>query len=172
MTVSVQRSILLDPGASDSSRFKGGDSTESLELIASLRATTKEQMAEINDLRQRLVEMAGEQDDERQSLTAEASRLVKQVAFLQAQLAKMKEDLEHATRYAAVETETANSAQSVNEAEKRARDAEKEQEDLLVLLEEISNKRKADKSKMRSAGLEVSDDDEEEEEEENDEKET
>jgi intracellular protein transport protein USO1 len=49
----------------------------------------------------------------------------------------------------------------------KQKEAEKEQEDLLVLLDELSNKRKADKEKMRAANLEVSedegDDDDEEE---------
>lgn len=45
-------------------------------------------------------------------------------------------------------------------------EAEKEQEDLLVFLEELSSKRKRDKAKMKEAGMEVSEDeggDEEEE---------
>jgi hypothetical protein len=50
-------------------------------------------------------------------------------------------------------------------------DVEKEQEDLLVLLDEMSTKRRRDKARMREAGLEVSGDegedgDDEEEEEE------
>lgn len=40
-------------------------------------------------------------------------------------------------------------------------EADKEQEDLLVLLEEISAKRKVDKAKMREAQLEVSEDEDE-----------
>lgn len=35
---------------------------------------------------------------------------------------------------------------------------EKEQEDLLVLLDEMSTKRRRDKARMREAGLEVSED--------------
>jgi len=50
------------------------------------------------------------------------------------------------------------------EAQSKQTESEKEQEDLLVLLEEISSKRKADKVKMKGAGIEISDDDEEEEE--------
>lgn len=37
-------------------------------------------------------------------------------------------------------------------------EAEKEQEDLLVFLEELSSKRKKDKAKMKEAGMEVSED--------------
>lgn len=38
------------------------------------------------------------------------------------------------------------------------KDVEKEQEDLLVLLDEMSTKRRRDKARMREAGLEVSED--------------
>lgn len=48
---------------------------------------------------------------------------------------------------------------SASEEEKQKRaEAEKEQEDLLVLLDELSTKRKADKERLKAAGLEVSDD--------------
>ncbi len=40
---------------------------------------------------------------------------------------------------------------------------EKEQEDLLVLLDEMSGKRKSYKARLRQVGEEVSDDEEEEE---------
>jgi len=53
--------------------------------------------------------------------------------------------------------------QRVESAEKRTAEIEKENEDLLVLLEELSTKRKADKAKLRAKGEEVSDDDEEDE---------
>lgn len=39
---------------------------------------------------------------------------------------------------------------------------EKEQEDLLVLLDELNNKRRRDKAHMREAGLEVSEDESDE----------
>lgn len=42
--------------------------------------------------------------------------------------------------------------------EEKTKEVEKEQEDLLVLLDEVSTKRKHDKERMRLAGLEVSDD--------------
>lgn len=51
-------------------------------------------------------------------------------------------------------------------------EVEKEQEDLLVLLDELSNKRTRDKQRMKEQGMEVSEDeddeDEDEEEEEDD----
>ncbi|KDR75604.1 hypothetical protein GALMADRAFT_140233 [Galerina marginata CBS 339.88] len=42
--------------------------------------------------------------------------------------------------------------------EGKRKDVEKEQEDLLVLLDEVTGKRKKDKARLREAGLEVSDD--------------
>lgn len=46
---------------------------------------------------------------------------------------------------------------------------EKEQEDLLVLLDEMSSKRKKDKARLREAGLDVSEDEAEDEDENEDE---
>lgn len=45
----------------------------------------------------------------------------------------------------------------------KKKEQEKEQEDLLVFLEELSEKRKRDKAKMRTAGLDVSEDEGDEE---------
>jgi hypothetical protein len=39
-----------------------------------------------------------------------------------------------------------------------ARETEKEQEDLLVLLDELNSKRRRDKARMREKGLDVSED--------------
>jgi hypothetical protein len=61
-------------------------------------------------------------------------------------------------------------AELEKEQAKRA-EVEKEQEDLLVLLDELSDKRKRDKTTMREAGWEVSEDEDEEEDGEEDEEE-
>lgn len=42
--------------------------------------------------------------------------------------------------------------------ENKRKDVEKEQEDLLVLLDEVTSKRRKDKTRMKEAGLEVSED--------------
>jgi hypothetical protein len=42
--------------------------------------------------------------------------------------------------------------------EEKRKDVEKEQEDLLVLLDEVTSKRKKDKVRLREANLEVSED--------------
>jgi intracellular protein transport protein USO1 len=56
------------------------------------------------------------------------------------------------------------------EAERTKRtEVEKEQEDLLVLLDELSSKRTRDKERMKEKGMEVSEDEDEEGEDEEDE---
>jgi intracellular protein transport protein USO1 len=42
--------------------------------------------------------------------------------------------------------------------EERRKEVEKEQEDLLVLLDEVSSKSRRDKERMRQAGIDVSED--------------
>ena len=42
--------------------------------------------------------------------------------------------------------------------EEKRKDVEKEQEDLLVLLDEVTSKRRKDKMRLREANLEVSED--------------
>ncbi|KAI0774856.1 p115 like vesicle tethering protein [Trametes elegans] len=53
--------------------------------------------------------------------------------------------------------------EQVASAEEKRRDVEKEQEDLLVLLDELNSKRRRDKDRMREAGLDVSEDEAEDE---------
>jgi chromosome segregation ATPase len=61
--------------------------------------------------------------------------------------------------------EVADLIAQVSKAEEREKDLEKEQEDLLVLLDEVTNKRKRDKVRLKEAGLEASEDEAEEEDE-------
>ena len=50
-------------------------------------------------------------------------------------------------------------------AQEKLKDTEKEQEDLLVLLDELNLKRSRDKQRLREAGLEVSEDEAEDDDE-------
>jgi hypothetical protein len=52
--------------------------------------------------------------------------------------------------------------------EEKRKEVEKEHEDLLVLLDEISSKRRTDKARLREAGLAVSEDEGDDEYEEGD----
>jgi hypothetical protein len=66
---------------------------------------------------------------------------------------------------AALEAQLAAARLDVDAAQERARETEKEQEDLLVLLDELNSKRRRDKARMREAGLDVSEDEGEDEDE-------
>ncbi|OBZ69625.1 hypothetical protein A0H81_10203 [Grifola frondosa] len=69
----------------------------------------------------------------------------------------------------ALQLQISSLTEQLNGAQDKRREVEKEQEDLLVLLDELNSKRRRDKERMRQTGLEVSedegdgDDDEEEE---------
>ncbi|KAG6382152.1 hypothetical protein JVT61DRAFT_797 [Boletus reticuloceps] len=73
---------------------------------------------------------------------------------LQAQL----KDLTASTSAEDPHTRIADLEVALEEAQGNKRDVEKEQEDLLVLLDEMSTKRRRDKARMREAGLGVSED--------------
>lgn len=57
-----------------------------------------------------------------------------------------------------LQTQISSLSSALQSSEEKRKDTEKEQEDLLVLLDEVTSKRKQDKDRLRDAGLEVSDD--------------
>ena len=69
----------------------------------------------------------------------------------------------------ALRAQVASLTEQLKSSDERKRDVEKEQEDLLVLLDELNSKRRKDKERMRQANLEVSEDEEEEDDDEEDE---
>lgn len=56
-----------------------------------------------------------------------------------------------------LQKKVASLEETLAETQKKLADSEKEQEDLLVYLDEMSAKRKRDKERLKAAGLEVSD---------------
>ncbi|KAF9075502.1 p115 like vesicle tethering protein [Rhodocollybia butyracea] len=105
------------------------------------------------------------------------------ISSLQSSLRSQSEEIENLRRQLQQQTTPAKSASDEIDAlksqveslrlalrvtEEKQKETEKEQEDLLVLLDEVSVKRKRDKAKMREAGLEVSEDEADEEEDEDD----
>ncbi|GJN91820.1 hypothetical protein Rhopal_004843-T1 [Rhodotorula paludigena] len=129
--VSVQRAILVDPHASS-------QMTRSLEgvnpdVLAALRSSLAAQTKEIDELRDMLRAHEVEREEERTAVAGEFASLSDTIASLKQQL---------------------------GEALQAKEDADREQEDLLVLLEELSEKRRRDKRRLRKAGLEVSEDEE------------
>ncbi|BGP28957.1 Vesicle-mediated ER to Golgi transport protein [Rhodotorula toruloides] len=127
--ISVQRAILIDPQAS-SAMVRSMDGV-SPEVLAALRASLAAQTKELDDLREALQSLAQERDQERAAVEAEFASLSDSIVSLRSQL---------------------------EEARQAKEEADREQEDLLVLLEELSEKRRRDKKRMRKAGLDVSED--------------
>ncbi|KAF8963607.1 p115 like vesicle tethering protein [Flammula alnicola] len=66
-------------------------------------------------------------------------------------------------KLADLEKQIASLQSQLASSDEKRKDVEKEQEDLLVLLDEVTSKRRKDKSRLREAGLEVSDDEAEDE---------
>ncbi|KAF5326594.1 hypothetical protein D9611_000259 [Ephemerocybe angulata] len=83
---------------------------------------------------------------------------------------KLKEvNSAHAKELTELKGQLQTLSSQVQASEEKRKEVEKEQEDLLVLLDEVTNKRKSDKAKMRTAGLEVSEDEDEDDDDEDDE---
>ncbi|KAJ3514491.1 hypothetical protein NLJ89_g2351 [Agrocybe chaxingu] len=111
-----------------------GQSAESVMLIASLRDVIRQQSNEIETLQKQLKEATAGPS---KVMLYPLTELQNEVTSLQSQL---------------------------KASEEKRKDVEKEQEDLLVLLDEVTNKRKKDKARLREAGQDVSEDEEEDDE--------
>jgi len=64
-----------------------------------------------------------------------------------------------------LEKQVVSLKEQLGASEEKRKDVEKEQEDLLVLLDEVTGKRRKDKARLREAGLEVSEDEAEDDDE-------
>ncbi|KAH9956427.1 p115 like vesicle tethering protein [Russula dissimulans] len=137
----IQRGIVADPDSASSSTAQSGE--ESI-LVASLRGIIAKQAAEIEELQIKLkVLTAASLANAGASYAPEPSQ------------STAKSDEDRAASETALEAERAKRAE-----------VEKEQEDLLVLLDELSGKRKKDKERMKEQGMEVSEDEDDEDEDE------
>lgn len=113
-----------------------GQNTETEMLVTSLRTVISQQSDEILALKNQLAALQAS------SVSATATHFEE----LKSDLKSMREAFEVA--------------------DDRRKDVEKEQEDLLVLLDELNVKRRRDKERMRGAGMDVSEDEDDEEDEE------
>ncbi|KAJ7072925.1 p115 like vesicle tethering protein [Mycena amicta] len=150
----VQRGLSTEPDQMTAS--SSGQSVETAMLIASLREAIRNQTQEIETLQRQLKEKSSapspsplplrppQQQQHTGPSLEEFKSLQDQVAGLTVQLASVSSQLE--------------------ESETKRRDVEKEQEDLLVLLDEVTAKRKTDKARLEAAGMDVSEDEAEEDE--------
>ncbi|KAI9449570.1 p115 like vesicle tethering protein [Lactarius psammicola] len=134
----IQRGTVADPDSAASSTAQSGE--ESV-LVGSLREVIAKQATEIQSLRNKLKE-----------LTANSVTSAEEAATTASQSAA-KFDQERAALEAALQAERTKRAE-----------VEKEQEDLLVLLDELSGKRAKDKQRMKEQGIEVSEDEDEDDE--------
>ncbi|KAL5531786.1 USO1 [Sanghuangporus sanghuang] len=135
----IQRAVTLDP---DTLSSASGENAESAMLVVSLQEVIRNQAAQIEELQTQLNSAQSEKQAEVQQVQNKiASAIVAssaEISDLKSQIESLKSELEDVKR--------------------KSSDAEKEQEDLLVLLDELSAKRKRDKETMRRVGLEVSED--------------
>ncbi|CAA7260522.1 unnamed protein product [Cyclocybe aegerita] len=78
---------------------------------------------------------------------------------------QLKEAAVGASKLTELQNQVTSLQSQLKTSEEKRKDVEKEQEDLLVLLDEVTNKRKKDKARLREAGQEVSEDEEDDDEE-------
>ncbi|GAA5978532.1 hypothetical protein JCM11641_007976 [Rhodosporidiobolus odoratus] len=128
--ISVQRAILVDPHAT-TSVTRSVALPGSSEMLITLRDTIETQGRELDELRELVHQLQQERDEERNTFQHEVASLSDTIVTMR-------------TQYRALQAEK--------------EEADTEQEDLLVLLEDLSQKRKGDKRKLREKGVEVSED--------------
>ena len=135
-------------------------------LIASLRDVIRNQAAEIEKLQSQLKALSSASTEVRlvcrfvlsSFFVLHPSRSVAENPY--SHIHEQQESLR---------AQVASLTEQLQSSDERKREVEKEQEDLLVLLDELNSKRRRDKERMRGAGLEVSEDEAEEDEDEEDE---
>lgn len=141
----AQRGLSADP---DTVASGPGDNTELQLVIASLRDVVRKQADELQAAKAEVTNLQKQQQINAAKQTISDS-LQKKLDALQAEREAEKE---------AMQQQIAELSQQLSELKERKDEQEKEHEDLLVFLEEVSEKRKRDKAMMRTAGLEVSED--------------
>lgn len=139
--LSIQQSILIDP-VSGVGHGLSAENTQQNETIMNLKKQLAEQSRDIQALEKRVEDLSGQAKEPAPDLN-EVERLRIENEGLNRQLEGLRQEVDRLTQV--------------------QKEAEKEQEDLLVLLEDVTSKRRRDKILMREKGLEVSEDEDEEE---------
>lgn len=127
--------------------------------VAEAGAAQAKTVEESNALKKKLDEVQ-RRAEEAEKRTAETQKRAEE-AERRAEEAQKKAELASANGVAKASTDD-------DEGEKTKEEVEKELEDLLILLDELSTKRKADKKRMREKGMDVSEDEGEDEDENDD----
>ncbi|GAA5899956.1 hypothetical protein JCM6882_007011 [Rhodosporidiobolus microsporus] len=133
--ISVQRAILVDPHAT-SNVTRSAAAPGSSEVLAAMRDTIADQSKELDELRELVHQLQQERDEERTAFQHEVASLSDTIVSMRTTINTLRSEKEEADR---------------------------EQEDLLVLLEDLSQKRRVDKRRLRERGVEVSEDEDDEE---------
>jgi len=124
-------------------------------LVASLRDVIAQQSAEIESLQTKLKSTTGE------------GQQVSGIEFFTSMIsgANYLFALLQLTQMTALRRQIETLSVDLKSSEDKRKEVEKEHEDLLVLLDEMSSKRRMDKARLREAGLAVSEDEGDEEDE-------
>lgn len=139
-------------------------------LVASLRDVIRKQSQEIETLQTQLQQSSKSGNNEVMTPSRSALRtsclllplqdeLLAEITSLRAEVAASEEKRKATDNKFAVSEEKRKAAEKkLAASEEKCKETEKEQEDLLVLLDDLSSKRKRDKEKLRAVGQEVSED--------------
>lgn len=160
----MQRGVSTDP---DALAPGPGDAVELQMVIASLRDVVRKQAEELQAAKAETAQLKHSQSQFATEKTSGAE-LQKKLEALQSER-EVEVSVEAvgsvtnlwpmlASQRTALQREVSKLSSQISELQEKKKEQEKEQEDLLVFLEEMSEKRKRDKAAMRAAGLEVSED--------------
>ncbi|KAJ3995281.1 p115 like vesicle tethering protein [Lentinula boryana] len=156
----IQRGLSTDPDQLGSS---SGPSAETAMLIASLRDTLRSQSQEIMDLRDQIQQQQQQQQQPKPISNSDEVLLFLLPIPNTHTNPHPSPHPQITTATATLKTQITSLQAALKLSEEKRKEMEKEQEDLLVLLDEVSAKRRRDKGRMRDGGLEVSEDEDEDE---------
>ncbi|SCV68561.1 BQ2448_682 [Microbotryum intermedium] len=96
--ISVQRAILMDPTANTTSRRSLDGNGDSYEVVTALRSSIAAQTEQMGDMRNQILGLAAERDEERVAFQNEIESLTARISSLQAELEQAYADVEAARR--------------------------------------------------------------------------
>ncbi|GJJ08508.1 hypothetical protein Clacol_002726 [Clathrus columnatus] len=164
---SMQRAITMDPATFAAQPLENealtpslvDDNPEQAAVVSSLREIIQRQATELEQLRgviQQEKPVASESSVANSSLQDTVQQQKRELEILRSEIEQKTRKFDEEKR--AIIDQLVLVQEEFNNLQTSKAEADKEQEDLLVFLEELSTKRKRDKERMRNAGLAVSED--------------